>query len=69
MKRKLIICGILAIFCMLISVGNAENHVDGKAQLEEILSSYSAEHVVLSHQVQRESNFRPGRRRNLGMSG
>jgi hypothetical protein len=36
MKRKLIICGILAIFCMLISVGNAENHVDGKALLEEI---------------------------------
>ncbi len=52
MKRKLIICGILAIFCMLISVGNAENHVDGKAQLEEILSSYSAENVALSHQVQ-----------------
>jgi len=36
MKRKLIICGILAIFCMLISVGNAENHVNGKALLEEI---------------------------------
>ena len=49
---KLIICGILAIFCMLISVENAENHVDGKALLEEILSSYSAENVVLSHQVQ-----------------
>ena len=39
MKRKPIICGILIILCMLISVGNAENHVDGKALLEEILSS------------------------------
>lgn len=37
MKRKPIICGILIILCMLISVGNAENHVDGKALLEEIL--------------------------------
>ena len=52
MKRKPIICGILIILCMLISVGNAENHVDGKALLEEILSSYSAENVALSRQVQ-----------------
>ena len=52
MKRKPIICGILAIFCMLISVGNAEKLVDAKALLEEILSSYSPENVVLSHQVQ-----------------
>ncbi len=52
MKRKPIICGILAIFCMLISVGYAENHVNGKALLEEILSSYSAGNVVLSRQVQ-----------------
>jgi len=52
MKRKPIICGILAIFCMLISVGNAEKLVDGKALLEEILSSYSPGNVVLSHQVQ-----------------
>lgn len=52
MKRKLIICGILAIFCMLISVGNAENHVNGKALLEEIISSYSTGNVVLSRQVQ-----------------
>ena len=52
MKRKPIICGILIILCMLISVGNAENHVDGKALLEEILSSYSAGNVVLSRQIQ-----------------
>ena len=52
MKRKPIICGILIILCMLISVGNAENHVDGKVLLEEILSSYSAENVALSRQVQ-----------------
>lgn len=31
---------------------NAENHVDGKALLEEILSSYSVENVALSRQVQ-----------------
>ena len=52
MKRKPIICGILAVFYMMISVGNAENHIDGKALLEEILSSYSARNIVLSHQVQ-----------------
>ena len=52
MKTKHIICGILAVFCMAISVGHAENHVDGKALLEEILSSYSAENVALSRQIQ-----------------
>ena len=52
MKTKHIICGILAIFCMAISVGHAENHVDGKALLEEILSSYSAGNVALSRQIQ-----------------
>ena len=52
MKRKPIICGILIILCMLISVGNAENYVDGKVLLEEILSSYSAENVALSRQMQ-----------------
>lgn len=52
MKRKPIICGILIILCMLISAGNAESHVDGKVLLEEILSSYSAENVALSRQVQ-----------------
>ena len=52
MKRKPIICGILAIFCMLISVGTAEKNNDGKTLLEKILSSYSAGNVVLSRQVQ-----------------
>ena len=52
MKRKLIICGILAIFCILMSVGNAENHVDGKVLLEKVLSSYSADNAVLSCQIQ-----------------
>ncbi len=52
MKRRLIILGILIILCMLISVGNAEKSVDGKTLLEEILSSYSAGNVVLSHQMQ-----------------
>ena len=52
MKRRPIICGILAIFCMLISVGTAEKNNDGKTLLEKILSSYSAGNVVLSRQVQ-----------------
>jgi len=46
------VASLVVLLCMLISVGNAENHVSGKALLDEILSSYSAENVVLSHQVQ-----------------
>ena len=52
MKRRLMICGILIILCMLVSIGNAENYVSGKDLLEKILSSYSTGNVVLSHQVQ-----------------
>jgi len=52
MKRRPIIYGILAIFCMMISVGTAEKNNDGKTLLEKILSSYSAGNVVLSRQVQ-----------------
>ena len=52
MKRNPIICVILAIFCILMSVGNAENHVDGKVLLEKVLSSYSADNAVLSCQIQ-----------------
>ena len=51
MKRRLMICGILIILCMLVSIGNAENYVNGKDLLEKILSSYSAGNVVLSNQV------------------
>lgn len=52
MRRKAVICGILIILCMLVSVVNAENYVNRKALLEKILSSFSAEKVVLSRQVQ-----------------
>ena len=52
MKRRLMICGILIIFCMLVAIGNAENYVSGKDLLEKLLSSYSTGNVVLSHQVQ-----------------
>ena len=52
MKRKNIVYGILIILCMAISIGNAEKYVDRKALLEEILSSYSDDSVVLSRQVQ-----------------
>ena len=52
MKRRLMICGILIIFCMLVAIGNAENYVSGKDLLEKLLSSYSTGNMVLSHQVQ-----------------
>ena len=40
MKRRPIICGILAIFCMLISVGTAEKSNDGKTLLEKSKDDY-----------------------------
>ena len=52
MKRRLMICGILIIFCMLVAIGNAENYVSGKDLLEKLLSSYSTGNVALSHQIQ-----------------
>ena len=52
MKRRLMICGILIIFCMLAAIGNSENYVSGKDLLEKLLSSYSTGNMVLSHQVQ-----------------
>lgn len=52
MKRAIVGFIALTLLCLLISVCIADDYTDGKAMLEEILSSYSSDHVILSNQLQ-----------------